>query len=103
MSIDQNPEFVHRVLNRDTSLCEFCIYTRLVREKLGWTREVLSIKTGLSRDFLAFLENKMLLPGELTEDIKSKIEGEFPITFYEFKRVNSHIWDLIIEMEIDED
>lgn len=61
----------------DAAQEDFALYVRSERIKLGVDRAALAQQTGLERSFLAFLENGLLLPGELTQEIREKIEKAF--------------------------
>ena len=69
---------------------DYALYVRLARACLGMRREELSQRTGLERSFLAFLENCLLLPEELTEEVREKIEQAFGIPYPIFRQLKEY-------------
>lgn len=56
-------------------------YVRWSRYKLGHNRESLTKMLDLTPDFLSYLENGNLNEGELTSEIKLKLDETFNTTF----------------------
>jgi ribosome-binding protein aMBF1 (putative translation factor) len=67
----------HRVMHAQPTPAEneFACHVRSARQSTKMSRADLARETGLQQTFLAFLENGLLLPGELTEDARQRIEA----------------------------
>lgn len=56
---------------------DYGLYIRLMRMQLGVDRRQLAEQAGLERQYLSLLENGLLLPDELTKEVRERIEQAF--------------------------
>lgn len=83
--LDELPQRVQFAC-RDVVLEEYSLYVRLARTCLEIDRARLAEETGLDRSFLAFLENGLLRPDELTGEVRDKIERTLGMNYDQFRR-----------------
>jgi ribosome-binding protein aMBF1 (putative translation factor) len=82
--LDELPRRV-QVARPNAAFEEYSLYVRLVRTCLGIDRARLAQQTGLDRSFLAFLENGLLRPDELTGEVRERIERTLGIKYDRFR------------------
>lgn len=59
---------------QEESVNRFANYVKMTRESKNLSRLELSHKTGLTLNYLLFLECKKIMPKDLTNDVRNQIE-----------------------------
>jgi hypothetical protein len=63
---------------------EFALYVCWARRMRKIERATLAQRAGLQPDFMFFLENELLAPGELTEEVRCRIEAALGVPYRTF-------------------
>jgi transcriptional regulator with XRE-family HTH domain len=83
-------ELAERVqIHPDPTVLDYSLYVRLVRLKLHIGRKALARRANIDHNFIAFLENGLIAPGELTRAKRKKIQSVLGVPCKTFLRLNA--------------